>query len=190
MVDFSRNAVFVWALLIAGTAGCSMKRLDLIEEETIESETTGSVSTSSNSGSDADPGGTSSDARSGMSNRTEDSRTGDATSSDVTSDVSQDSTGLSFGCPPDRPFFSFGSCAECIWPMNSADTDYCPQGLVCDGWGNCSPYCSSDRDCLIREGNPLPVCDRIRHSCRGCGHDRECGEGFYCAFPRCVPIPQ
>ncbi len=198
MVEFSLMTVLVWALLGGAVSGCSVKRLDLIEEKNSPVETSGNASSAPPTANEGDAGGisdVSTHSAPSSSNTSLDGRTGETNSSDVSLESTNNPSGPSFGCPPHRPYYVVdylgGRCVECIFPADPADPDYCPQGLACEfGRNQCLPLCSSDRDCLTREDNPLPVCDRERRSCRGCGNDFECGEGLYCLFPKCVPAPQ
>ncbi len=198
MVEFSLKTVLGWAFLIGAVSGCSVKKLDLIEEKTNRVETDGSASSASTTTNEKDAGGISDVLTSSgpsSSPTSQDGRTGETNSSDVSLESTNEPSGPSYGCPTHRPYYLVdylgGRCVECLWQANPADSDHCQVGFACEpGRYECLPYCSSDRDCLTREENPLPVCDRERRACRGCGNDFECDEGLYCLFPRCVPAPQ
>jgi hypothetical protein len=204
MVQFSPNSALAWGAIIALVGGCSMKRLDLVEEtqEAPESDSDSNGNSDSDSELDSsEPGSVTSDrfTSSGASNST---AVGDTSSGVVTFDetssvgnvTAPSSSNVSLGetsgfegpqCSPEKPYFIQGECRQCEYPPKPGQ---CPDGTTCEFFRYvCEPYCSSDRECQFREIEPLPVCDKRYWSCRGCGGDFECDNGLYCIFGRCVP---
>jgi hypothetical protein len=204
MVRLSRNAAVIGATLLAQITACSMKRLDLVEEIANQTEpspvteepgTQGSTSSptslgdeTTSRGEDSGVNGTSSEAA--VTSSSNESTSADVTTSDVDSATSTRPGTTSPGCPPHLPYYNraAGACTECLYRWNLDDPDVCPEGFACEfPTYRCLPACTSNEDCRTREVNPQPVCDKDRRSCRGCGTDFECEEGWSCFFAQCVP---
>ena len=101
------------------------------------------------------------------------------------------------GCPPERPFFQYGTCVECF------DKDHCSPGLIC--WiGHCqtSQYCDEKHpfvlhgvcvECVVDEQCPSPGLPRcVEGYCRSPDFDPD-GPWDSCAYcvdpyPACVEI--
>jgi hypothetical protein len=194
------NAALAWGATITLVSGCSMKRLDLVDETqnvpgsegtseqhtNAESETSGSATSESSTSS-----GPRNSSNPEVSSSSLVSSDGTAPTSDETTsfswDVSPGETSDFEGpqCSPEKPYFIQGECRECEYPPKPGQ---CPDGTTCEFFRYvCEAYCSSDRECQLRDVEPLPVCDRRYWSCRGCGGDYECDNGLYCIFGRCVP---
>lgn len=204
MVRLLLNKVVIGAAILAQTAACSMKRLDLVEELPNQTEPTlgteepaAPASTSSptsmgdeitSNSDDSVVNGTSSE--SAVTSSLNESTSTVVPTTDVDSDSSIRPGPTSPGCPPHLPYYNraVGACTECLYRWNLEDPNYCPEGFACEFQTyRCLPYCTSNEDCQARDINPQPVCDKERRSCRGCGADFECEEGWSCFFAQCVP---
>lgn len=190
-LSFSKCAVL---LLVSGLSGCSsMKRLDLIAEQegevvapaeagtsapstpTLDSTTVEPLPTEATSDADFDAGKQTVSPPSMPTQPTVPAPPPDAGGGPTTG----------YPCPPSKPYRLFnGTCAEC----SEAGAGQCGPGYSCEiGRYVCRPFCSSDRECMLREDWPLPVCDERYLFCRGCQDSFECSPGLVCQFFQCVP---
>jgi hypothetical protein len=185
-LSFSKSAL-VWALLALLAACSPMKRLDLITEqggEVVSPPEAGGPSTSTTpmlESTSVESIPTSNDRVNSNSN----SESGLPSSAPETSD--DDGLPPPYpACPPDKPYPVNGRCGECNKPGGSQ----CGPGYSCEiGRYVCRPFCSSDRDCMLREDWPLPVCDERYVFCRGCQDSFECSPGLICQYFQCVQPP-
>jgi hypothetical protein len=73
-----------------------------------------------------------------------------------------------------------GDCVECL-----PTKDNCPQGQYCSpATFKCEVGCTDDSDC-----NPAQnlFCNKMKHTCVGCGSDANCPSGSICISDTCVP---